>query len=471
MPPSIISNTAIATAGRVINVSLGLIVIKLLTRFLGPAGYGSYSLLLSFGTLWQLVADFGLYLQLTRSIAEEKKPHTELINTIFSLRAVLLISAFAASLIAAVFIPSLAGLTAPLVLIALGLIFQSFSQLYMGIFQYRQNIWRATLGDILGRLGQIVVVIFFGLKWAALSGMAFAFALSNGLALLVHQTALAPTKPRFTIAWAQWKDMMRLSWPLGALLVLNAIYFRIDTVILSLFRPPAEVGWYGLAYRLIESALFLPAMFGGLLLPRLSEALARRQTITAAQYISQGLTAMLVAAGFIVLTLLLRAREVILLIADKFFLPAAPALMILSLALAAMYFGNIFGFAMIALKKQTALLKLYAALALANTIGNLITIPLWGALAAAATTALTEAAAVSLSGWIIWRRLPYRLPNRSLAGTLLAGSASTAVYYLAPAAWPLGLEIVAALAAYLSIITATKTLTRQNLSLLLIKKP
>lgn len=466
MPASIVSNTVIATAGRSINVVLGLLVVKLVTGFLGPSGYGAYALLLSFGTILQLVADGGLYLQLTRSIAQAPHRESELTSHILSLRIVLLCVVFVIGAGTLAALPTGTSLTRPFIIIALGLSFQSVSQLFMGIFQYHQVVWRATIGDLIGRLGQIISVIYFGLSGAAVSGMVAAFTVGSGLAWLTHQLALPVRRPRLAASWPAWKELLHSSWPLGALLLLNAIYFRIDTVVLSFWRTPAEVGWYSLAYRVIESALFFPAMFGGLLLPRLTEAATGGHQSRLRQYLTQSLGLQLVVVGFIIITLLMRAEAIIYFIADASFSPAAPILQLLSVALGIMFFGNIFGFTMIALHKQNSLLKIYGVLAVANTIGNILTVPRWGMTAAAVTTIITEAIATICAGWIIWRDIPYRLPVRSMSGTLAAACIAGTIYILLPVQWPLLTQVALAAAGYSAGILAARSITVDQLSLL-----
>ena len=393
-----------------LNVALGVVVVALLTRLLGAASYGSYALLISLGTIVQLFADGGLYLTLTRQLAEAPKRQTALLSHTMSLRLALLVVAFTIGLALTLVIPSLHSLTAAFVLVALGLVAQSMSQLLMGVFQQAQSIWPATVGDLLGRGAQLAAIGALAATAVTLEGMALTFAVGAGVALFAHQLLLPTARRwRLTAHWPTWKELAAVSWPLGALLLLSAIYFRIDTVILSLYWDAARVGYYGLAYRIIESALFFPAMLGGLLLPRLSEALAKNQRARAGRLVSEGLTVALgvalvgvaLAAGF--------AQEIIQVVSGADFAPAAPLLMLLAPALLILFAGNIFGFTLVALKKQVALLKLYAGLVVLNLILNLLFIPQYGATAAALTTLITEGLAAGIAGWLTWRLLPWRL--------------------------------------------------------------
>ena len=61
----------------------------------------------------------------------------------------------------------------------------------------------------------------------------------------------------------------------GLALAINEIYFRADTLIISLYEPYDEVGLYTLAYRILEFTLVLGTIFLTTVFPLLSEAVAR----------------------------------------------------------------------------------------------------------------------------------------------------------------------------------------------------
>ena len=64
------------------------------------------------------------------------------------------------------------------------------------------------------------------------------------------------------------------SVPLGLALAINELYFRADTLIISLYEPYDEVGLYTLAYRILEFTLALGTIFLTTVFPLLSEAVA-----------------------------------------------------------------------------------------------------------------------------------------------------------------------------------------------------
>lgn len=479
MPQSILSNTVIASSGRVLGVLLGVVTTAALTRLLGVESFGTYTLLFSYGALFQIGADFGLYLTLTRLIAQQPDKERYYINRITSLRLVLLLTFFLLGTLLTVVLPSLRPLTLVFLIIAVGFSFQSLSQLLMGIYQKYGVVWRATVGDIVGRLVQLGGIIITALFIARTSHSAETplflvitmFTAGATAAYLIHHLLLPVAPPgRLVFAWPDFKRLMRLSWPLGAMLILNAVYFRIDVVILSLFRSADEVGLYGLAYRIIESALFFPAMFGGLLLPRLSRALVKKNHHTyARQLIAESLRFLTLSATFVVIAGFTLALPIVTLISGASFRSAAPLLQILSVALFVMFFGNLFGFTLVALKRQKSLLILYTALALFNLITNLMFIPIYGATAAAWTTVVTETLAMASAAVLVYRAIPFHIDIWFTARVIILAAATITLVLALPPHLPVLLVLLAAIVFYTIGSLAIGLLHRRSFTLLISK--
>ncbi len=413
---SIAVNTAVAVGGRVLHVAFGVAITAAVTRLLGLSAFGAYATLLAVCSLLATTADFGLYLSLTRAIGEDAAGTARLLSDITWLRLLLLAAAFTLGSLAVFTLPSLHGLWLAFWTAAAGFMAQSFSQLLMGVFQARAVVWRATVGDLAGRLTQLAVIIILSLSFFAGQPSVTAMAAAASLGALVSYAfhrSLLPVAWRLDSApaWRQVKKIMRDTLPLGLLLILNVIYFRIDTVILSALRPVAEVGLYGLAYRMIESALFIPAMFGGLLLPHLSRPKADQRSL-----LNESFRAMLWAGTGFSLMLAFLAKPLIVFISGPQYVSAAPLLQILSIALAIMFVGNLFGFALVALHQQRPLLKLYLVLTAGNVLLNLWLIPRFGAYGAAWITVATEAAAALTAGILVRRLIPFSLNPLSLRG-------------------------------------------------------
>lgn len=427
-----------------ITLLVGVVITAILSRILGVEQYGSYALLLSYGAILQIIADFGLYLTLTREVAQEPHLEQERVSTITSLRLALFILVFLVGLIGVLIIPLYRPLLIPFIVVQVGLMFQSISQLFMGIYQKYGTVWRATIGDVVGRMIQLAGVLGFSVFFAhssdatpmnALLYMAAMFTISTAVTHAIHARYVPSITPwRLSFSREEWKRLIRVSWPIAALLILNAIYFRIDIVMISLLRNQYEVGLYGLAYGVIERALFFPAMFGGLLLPQIS-TLVTKKSSEARKLLEQGVYAMTLVGVIVFIVCAVYAEDIIIFLSGVEFAAAAPLLRALSIALFVMFLGNIFGFTLIALQKQKQLLYLYAVLAFGNVVLNALLIPRFGALAAAYTTVATEATAAIVAGILVYRVLPYSFSKRDGGMALLVAGIAVVVALVLPLTW------------------------------------
>lgn len=424
-PHSVVFNTVIAASGRFLTTALGLMAIFLITRSLGLEKFGLYTLILAFGSILSVATDAGLYLTLTRKIAAHPAVEQAYLTTAAWLRLLFFVSIFGLGWLLTVFVPALNILPTLFAMAALGFFLQLLSQLLLGFFQKYGTVWRATTGDIVGRVLQIIVLVLLA-KHYQLFAAILAFTVGAAATFTTHYF-LAPVRRLFTgrLYWSIARAMLLATWPLGLMLLTNVIYFRLDTLILSFFHTNEVVGRYGLAYRIIESGLFFPAMFGGLLLPRL--AAAKQQ---ASAWLAEGIHLLSLVAGLALLLLISFAPPLTRLFGEEY-LASAPLLQILSLAFVAMLFGNLFGYTLVALRQGRALLKLYIGLVILNSTLNVLFIPRYGAAAAAWTTVLTELASMAIAARLIQRHIPLAFPGRLLISVgLITGVAAAFNWWL-----------------------------------------
>ena len=149
-------------------------------------------------------------------------------------------------------------------------------------FQAAQRGQLIALGDValaVGMFGGSLIAVEADLGFTAVVGAVAA----GYLIQAVVMTALMPTDVR--LGWAvkrkTWALLLRISLPLGATYIVNYLYFRLDVVLLSILKGEEEVGVYGLAYRVLEGLMVLPAYFMFALFPEIARlsgaARARRR--------------------------------------------------------------------------------------------------------------------------------------------------------------------------------------------------
>lgn len=473
MEQSIFSNALIATLGRGLTLACGIIATALMARILGAAGLGTYSLILTIGTILQLTADFGLYLTLSRELGvSEGKPNDKIAH-IVSLRLTLLIVAFALGCVGLLVFPSLRMAIGLFVVFAVGLMFQSASQLLMSVFQAYGCVWRATIGDVAGRVAQVsaLTTALFVPTLATPIGVASAFTGGLILSFVIH-LILVPEKQLLYVRASRkvWWHIMQLSWPIALMLILNVIYFRIDTVLLSYLRTSEEVGLYSLAYKVIENGLFFPAMIGGLLLPAITSAVNKGRKERVQRLVREGLTLSLSGATILVAILVGFSDEIILLLGGPEFISSSVLLRILSLALGTMCIGNIFGFALIALGKQKSLAALYGALATFNILANLMLIPRFGAIGAAWVTVATEVGATVVAGIFVKRHISWTISASTVLLMVVGAIVSVWVPAMLLAHESIWLRLVVTGCTYVALMQYCGVWSRTSLSTLRTKE-
>src|SRR5205814_7907 len=93
----------------------------------------------------------------------------------------------------------------------------------------------------------------------------------TNVAMLVLARVLAGTAGRTAApAAGDRASMLRAALPFGALMIVFALYYRVDMVMLQWLRGPRDVGLYAAAYRFLDTVVVLAASFGGPFFPRLS---------------------------------------------------------------------------------------------------------------------------------------------------------------------------------------------------------
>jgi O-antigen/teichoic acid export membrane protein len=162
-----------------------------------------------------------------------------------------------------------------ILLAGLPLLFGMLNSTFVTVLQSRLRMGRAVVGDVLGRavaLGAVALVAALDLGFYAVMGAAAAGALATAITTMLLTRPLA--RVRFRAEPAVWRGLLRTALPLGLALAVNELYFRADTLIISLYEPYEQVGLYTLAYRMLELTLVFGTVFLTTTFPLLSQAVA-----------------------------------------------------------------------------------------------------------------------------------------------------------------------------------------------------
>jgi O-antigen/teichoic acid export membrane protein len=440
------SNTAYQLAGKAALLAMGAASLAILTRYLGPERYGQFTLALMYMQLFAVLADVGLFTTVVREISRDPSRTEELAGNALTLRLALAVTMIALASAISLLLPYERDVRVAIVLAGGPLLFGMLTSSLVAVLQSRLRMGRAVIAEVSGRavaLGLVGVVVALDLGFYAVMGAAGGGALAT---LIVTWALTRPVSAvRFHADLAVWRSLLAASLPLGVALAVNELYFRADTLIISLFEPFEQVGLYTLAYRILEFILVLGSIFLTTVFPLLSEAVAHDEP-RALRLIQSSTDALVLLALPVVAGGLVLAPRIVELAGGPDFADASTPLSILLFAGALSWINGVFGFALVAKRRQLAALWLNLT-ALAFNLGlNLLLVPVYGIVVAAVVTVASELVILAGSYPLMRRHFSFFPRLRTLGAALLgAGVMGAVLWPLRDAPLPLVVPLGAAL--------------------------
>lgn len=421
-------NTIIQIIGRLISVALGIVVLALMTRNLGPLGFGYLTTILAFLQFFGILADLGLNLTTLQLISEPGANQTKILNNLVSFRTITAIIFLALAPITALFFPYPAIVKWGIALTTLSFFFTVMQQIFVGLFQKELQTIKTVAADLAGRTASLVVMLLtLWLSWN-LWGALVAIILSNLINLLVLLWGAKNfVKIKWEVDWSVWQKIFSRSWPLGLTIIFNLIYFKADTIILSLFHSPTAVGLYGAPYKILEVLIQFPYLFLGLILPLLTTAWLENNKERFTKLFQGAFDFLIILALPLIFGTWVLAKPIILLIAGEPFLISAAILKILIVATSIIFISSLYGYVIVAVNGQKAMIKFYLLNALWALVAYFIFIPLYSYWGAAYLTVVVELI-IALAAAYTAKRLAGLITNwQILLPTLLACLVMTGV--------------------------------------------
>ncbi|MFA5155592.1 MAG: flippase [Patescibacteria group bacterium] len=428
-------NTLIQIASKLVSTALGLLAAALITRYLGPAGFGEYTTVITFLTFFAVAADFGLTLVTVQMISGHPTDENRILNNLFSLR---LVSSLALLILAPLiiwFFPYSPAVKLGVIISFVSFLFPALNQIFVGLFQRKLSMSRDAVAEMLSRIILIGGVILTrqldgGLNGILLATVASAFTSFAGHYFLARKFVV--------IRWAFdpliWRQIFDKAWPLAITIVLNLIYLRADTLLLSLFKSTDEVGLYGATYRVIDVLTTIPFMFAGLILPIMTTAWLDRNPEYFKKVLQKSFDFMAMLAIPLVIGTQFLGRPIMIFAAGDDFAPAGRILQILIYAVAAIFLGTIFSHAVIALEKQRTMILFYAIASFSALLAYLLLIPIFSYFGAAAVTIYSETIIAIFSGYCVYKYSGFRPNFRiTLKSTFSAAVMGLFLYFFSPA--------------------------------------
>lgn len=241
-------NIASLVTIEIINQLSLLILAIIIPRYLGDAGFGKYSFIISFTILFSIFLDLGLRSLTIREVSRDEDTSEKYFSNIATIKIILSLITFAAIFIIANIMDYSRDTQIALYLMSFSLILNSFSDIFRSIFYAFQKMEYGTLTISIGKVITTLLACIFLFFGYGIVEVMFAYCIGNIFALLLNYTIYIENfpKPKFSIDLKFCKQLIKMAIPFGLAIAFNNVFFNFDIVIISHTIGDAATGWYSI---------------------------------------------------------------------------------------------------------------------------------------------------------------------------------------------------------------------------------
>jgi O-antigen/teichoic acid export membrane protein len=456
------ANMAAVITGKAATAVVGLLTVVALTRHLGPTEFGYYRTVLTYSAFAAVLADSGLYMVTLREMSQVGGAAGRVLGNALPLRVV----STGSVLLAAAAVAWLTPYDPPvkwgtLIGAAIYTCLQT-SDFLVAAFQSVLKQARNAVAEVTGAVVTLAAVSALALTHVGALPMLGATLLGAAVALGVSIRLVRRLVPfRMMFELPLWRQYLVAGLPLAGSQILGMAMLRGDSLLLSLFQPAAAVGLYGVPSKLFEITTSVPYILAGLMMPALTASAARDRTEFSRQ-LGRTLDAAAVYGVGVVIVFAPFAGRLLALISGERFAAGAPALAVISFAIALAGLTHVLRFTLVACGRPRLVLIADSAACACAIAAYFALIPRFSLLGAAAGTVVAEAGAL-VAMTVALRHAGRRFPSLANPAKAVVGGALAAsiMRYLAGFGIPWVLALAAGCALYLAMMTLTRAIPKE----------
>jgi O-antigen/teichoic acid export membrane protein len=374
------------------NASIYLVTIFFLTRYLGPEKFGFYSVALSLAGLFFPLADMGFDLHMTRMISANPQSLRQELSRTISAKIIFAAVFWFLTLFTAYsldYSPALVGYTA---LIGFSLAVGSMAQAYIGAIRALQKMRYESTSLFAGKIVTMIGILLLIAMKASLTLIMIAH-IAGSITVFISAVYFLKSQigeVAFRFSLAEFRIRLKGALPFGLSAIFVAVYFKIDTVMLSKMVEASQVGLYNAAYNIVLASMILSTPLVVAIFPVLASVYSVRRD-EADQVFHEGLKYSLIIAVPLGAGILLMVGPLVRFAYGAEFGGSAELLMIIGGTIPLIFATNLMGHSLGAAGYQSRVAIVALFNAVFNIVLNLILIPRTGARGAAIATVSTEA--------------------------------------------------------------------------------
>lgn len=404
--------------GRILIAILSIIVIKFITRLETVPGLegvpADYKLIYTYLSFFGIMADFGLFTIAVREMAKAKTEEDQrfLMGNIYGMRALSILIAMALAAMFVFLIP-LENYTWPVkvgvAIAAITTVFTMMASTASAILQVHLQMAYPTIALVIGKIIMAVyiisVVLFYDQVPFAFYHLLFAGVLGTlATFLLTHRYAVRRFRFSPQMHVPSWKRIFKEALPYGLAVILSTMYFKIDVLMISIFRGKQEIAIYGFPSSFVEILAIFPLYFMNNVMPSLSKAYEENKELMK-KIASLALSFLTLLTFPMVIGGVILARPLMAFVMNEAFLTgnvegyygADLAFQLVIMGTLFSFLNTLFSYVIIASGNQKKLLLINLCGVIFNVLTNLIAIPYYGFIGAGVTTIFSELIIITLT--------------------------------------------------------------------------
>ncbi len=405
-------NIGMLLSGQAVTWICTLLLTAAYARFLGASDFGELYLATTFTSLVGFPIEYSFNQQIVRDVARAPEAAHRYLTTGIALKGALWITLYALALLLSVLLGYSSEERWLIAICGIMLVSTAISTTLISIQTAYMQVGLAKFGTVIEKLFDAVVAILLLRVGAGVETVAIVLLLGSiaGMSWQIIRVARM-----IGIRW-HWdmtvaRSLIRSGLSFLAYGVIGVIYYRIDTVLLSVLTTAVAIGIYGAAYRLFDTLAFVPGVLvGAIMSPILAKySVTDKDKLRSA--VERSVTAMLLCSLPAAVGLAVTAPNIIFLVYHRSaYSQSALVLEALAPGLIALFLNSALTTVLVSTGQERKLPIIAAAALVFNVILNLTLIPRFAEIGSAWATTLTEALLLVVGVMLIDRALiPARL--------------------------------------------------------------
>lgn len=463
----VVSNTVISLLGQGITWTSTLVLTIAYGRFLGDVKFGELYFAITFVMLIGFPIEFGFNQQLTRDVAQVPSKALCYLSNILCLKILLWLILYSCILLLCWLLGYSSEVYTLVAISGVTLLMGSIANTMSALHYAFQRVVFPVIGTILEK-GLSAAVGFIVLRYGGNVQVVAYVLLGSSCASMLWQAAwvLRLVGISFTINIPLIKELSHKSIPFLVYGVLGVIYYRIDTILLSLMTNDAVVGWYGAGYRIFDTLVFLPSLVISAIMYPIFSKLSVHAEAELKIAVEKSLNFLLFCGIPISTGLIVAAPNLIgFLYHRPEFIHAIPVMQGLAPGLLFLYINSVLTSTMMSTGREKKITIMAGVALVFNLVLNLFLIPRYQHIGAAAVTSLTELLLTVLSMLLMPRTLrPVGSVKVGAKALLAAVVMGTVIWYTRQ--YNLLVLLPAAAIAYFSAAILLGVIPREDMSAL-----